>query len=199
VAPPIGFALILLALRAPRSMATAMLLGMGLGLAFAVVGAYAHFNRFLVLTWRPALLMLCDMNAAWPAWLEGHRAASCGPVQEGRFVKSFVLALVVSMALVSVAQAETATQTPAATNDPAATQTQPSRPAGRDPRARRCVDRTPIGSRLSQRECHTNAEWEEIEGAARRMAAENGSHGRSIGCDGDASMCSGVGRTTQGP
>jgi hypothetical protein len=62
-----------------------------------------------------------------------------------------------------------------------------------DPNARRCVSTTTVGSRLSRRVCHTNAEWDEIEGAARRQAAESG-QGRSMRCDGDSSACGQGGR-----
>lgn len=64
-----------------------------------------------------------------------------------------------------------------------------------DPNARRCVSTTTVGSRLSRRVCHTNAEWEEIETAARRQAAERGSGGPGYRCDSDPSLCGGMGRT----
>lgn len=53
---------------------------------------------------------------------------------------------------------------------------------GRDPNARRCIDVTPVGTSIHRRVCHTNAEWDDMTEAARRMRNENDSRGSNQPC-----------------
>lgn len=67
--------------------------------------------------------------------------------------------------------------------------------AVRNPNRMRCVRDTTTGSRLARRVCRTNAEWEEIQTAARRQAAERGGGGAAGSCMGDGpDLCGGAGR-----
>ncbi len=112
-------------------------------------------------------------------------------------MKVFALALAATLMLAPAAWAQPASQ-PEGASAPGgeAAAPAPSRPNRRnDPNARRCVATTTVGSRLSRRVCRTNAEWEEIEGAASRQAAERGGAGPGFRCDGDPSMCNGNGRS----
>jgi hypothetical protein len=111
-------------------------------------------------------------------------------------VKLFALAIAAAIALAPAAFAQPSDETGAAPVDTSAITPTPVRHNRRtDPNARRCVSTTTVGSRLSRRVCRTNAEWEEIEGAASRQAAERGGAGPGFRCDGDPSMCNGSGRT----
>ncbi len=109
-------------------------------------------------------------------------------------LQCLVLAAALLLAPGAMAETPTASGSTGPEARPNAPAAQPASAGRRNPAARRCVDRTPIGSRLSQRECHTNAEWEEIESGAGRMTMENGAGGGGLRCDGDSSMCGGLGR-----
>ncbi len=108
---------------------------------------------------------------------------------------ALLMASAALMAPAAWAQPEGQDPGQSAQSAPPAAQAPNLRPNRRtDPNARRCVSTTTVGSRLSRRVCHTNAEWEEIEGAASRQAAERGAGGVGMRCDGDASTCGGIGR-----
>jgi hypothetical protein len=110
-------------------------------------------------------------------------------------VRIILLAAIATVALAPAAWCQPAPDEGAA--PPAAEVPAPTRHNRRtDPNARRCISTNTVGSRLSRRVCHTNAEWEEIEGAATRQAAERGAGGPGFRCDGPADMCNGMGRTT---